>query len=217
MTTPPGPSREGEHPQDLIGSGWAPRPSPAAPPPVGPAGVSPESDRTTVLPSPQQLGNDQRSGSRPPPVRPALARTPRPGALNRPSGGSMTPARPGGSGKNRRARLALQRIDPWSVFLLTFVVSVFLGIALVVAVFTLYTVLGALGVEDTLNRLYADISGTAGGPLLSASRFVEVAAVLAAVNVVLLTLMATLGALLYNLCASFTGGIEVTLGERDGS
>ena len=129
----------------------------------------------------------------------------------------MTPARPGGAGKNRRARLALQRVDPWSVLLLTFVVSVFLGIALVVAVFTLYTVLGALGVEDSLNRLYADISGTAGGPLLSASRFVEVAAVLAAVNVVLLTLMATLGALLYNLCASFTGGIEVTLGERDGS
>jgi hypothetical protein len=42
------------------------------------------------------------------------------------------------------------------------------------------------------------------------------AAVLAALNVVLLTLLATLGALLYNLCASFTGGLELTLGERDG-
>ncbi len=41
------------------------------------------------------------------------------------------------------------------------------------------------------------------------------AAVLAALNVVLLTLLATLGSLLYNLCASFTGGIELTLGERD--
>ena len=39
---------------------------------------------------------------------------------------------------------------------------------------------------------------------------------LGAVNVVLLTLLATLGALLYNLCSSFTGGIELTLGERDG-
>ncbi len=34
--------------------------------------------------------------------------------------------------------------------------------------------------------------------------------------VTLLTLLATLGSLLYNLCASFTGGVEVTLGERDG-
>ncbi len=38
---------------------------------------------------------------------------------------------------------------------------------------------------------------------------------LAAVNVVFLTLLATLSALLYNLCASFTGGLELTLGERD--
>ncbi len=44
----------------------------------------------------------------------------------------------------------------------------------------------------------------------------EVQVLLAAVNVVLLTLLATLSALLYNLCASFTGGIELTLGERDG-
>ena len=117
----------------------------------------------------------------------------------------------------RRARLALQRIDPWSVFLYSLVSSVFLGIALVVAVFVLYSVLGRLGVTDTINELYVELTGgdAAATPLLSSGRIVGGAVVLAAVNVVLLTLLATLSALLYNLCATFTGGIEVTLGERD--
>ena len=34
-------------------------------------------------------------------------------------------------------------------------------------------------------------------------------------DIVLLTVLATLGAFLYNLCAALTGGIEVTLTERD--
>ena len=52
-------------------------------------------------------------------------------------------------------------------------------------------------------------------PLFTGGRIVGGAAVLAAVNVVLLTLLATLGALLYNVCASFTGGLELSFGERD--
>jgi hypothetical protein len=40
-------------------------------------------------------------------------------------------------------------------------------------------------------------------------------AVVAAIDVVLLTALATLGAFLYNLCAALTGGIEVTLGDRE--
>ena len=51
--------------------------------------------------------------------------------------------------------------------------------------------------------------------LLTLERVVSIAAVLAALNIVFLTLLATLSALLYNLCASFTGGIELTLGEDD--
>ncbi|MCW2614302.1 MAG: hypothetical protein JWN08_1296, partial [Frankiales bacterium] len=119
-----------------------------------------------------------------------------------------------GSAKSRRARLALQRIDPWSVFLYTLLSSVFLGVALIVAAFVLYVVLGALGVPETVNDLYVELTD-ASSPLLTSGRVLAATAVLAAVNVVLLTLLATLAALLYNLCASFTGGIEVTLGERD--
>ena len=110
----------------------------------------------------------------------------------------------------------MQRIDPWSVFLFTLVASLFLGIALLVAVAALYSVLGSLGVLSSVNDLYVEVvGGDTASPLITVRRFLGGAAVLAAVNVVLLTLLATLSALLYNLCSSFTGGIEVTLGERD--
>jgi hypothetical protein len=36
-----------------------------------------------------------------------------------------------------------------------------------------------------------------------------------AVNVVLFTALATLGAFIYNVCADLVGGIELTLAERD--
>lgn len=171
-----------------------------------PAGETPRAareDATNVLPSGSVLPGAATGGVR----RPA-----------RPAASSSRPSRPAEAprpaGKGRRARLALQRIDPWSVFTYTLLASLFLGLALVVAVFALYTVLGSLGVTDTVNELYLEVN-PGGTPLFSSGRFVGGAAVLAAVNVVLLTLLATLGALLYNLIASFTGGIEVTLGDRD--
>jgi len=121
------------------------------------------------------------------------------------------------AGRTRRARLALRRIDPWSVFVFSLVAAIFLGIALVVAVAALFSVLGSLGVTGSLNQLVAEVTGgnATTEPLLTGSRIIGGAAVLAAVNVVLLTLLATLGALLYNVCSSFTGGLELTFGERD--
>ena len=159
---------------------------------------------TTVLPE---------GGVRRPPQRPAV----RSGVPRTPAPHSTPAVERRSATSSRRARLALQRIDPWSVFLYSLVSAVFLGIALVVAVAVLYAVLGRLGVLDTVNELYLELTGgdAAATPLFTAGRFVGGAVVLAAVNVVLLTLAATLSALLYNLCASFTGGIEVTLGERE--
>lgn len=116
----------------------------------------------------------------------------------------------------RKARLALKRIDPWSVFVFALIASLLLGIALVAAVAGLYAVLDSLGVQASLNELYDEVTSGDGTAIITSSRVVGGAAVLAAANVVLLTLLATLGSLLYNLCASFTGGIEVTLGEREG-
>lgn len=146
---------------------------------------------------------------RPAPPRPGMSRAESRG------GGIRPPAR------SRRAKLALRRIDPWSVFLFSLLASIFLGIVLVVAVTVLFAVLSNLGVLDSVNDLFGEVAGdgeggaTASSELITSSRVLSGAAVLAAVDIVLLTALATLGALLYNLCAALTGGIEVTLGERD--
>lgn len=101
------------------------------------------------------------------------------------------------------------------MFVTSLVISVFVGIALVVAAVALDAVLGALGVKDSVNTLVNDLSPDPTGPLLTTGRLVGGAALLAAVDVVLLTALATLGAFLYNLCASLTGGIEVSLSGQD--
>ena len=133
----------------------------------------------------------------------------------RPAGARPDDAGPRAAGKARKARLALKRIDPWSVFVFSLIAALLLGIALVAAVAALYAVLDGLGVQSSVNQLFAEVVGEGSGPLITGRRVIGGAAVLAALNVVLLTLLATLGALLYNLCASFTGGLELTLGERD--
>jgi hypothetical protein len=138
-----------------------------------------------------------------------------------PARGEGRPAGGARASRSRRARLALRRIEPWSVFLFSVLGSIGLGIVLLVAVVALYAMLSALGVVDAVNDVFSEINPGAGpdsapgAPLISLSRALGIAAVLAAVNVVLLTALATLGALLYNVCASFTGGIELTLAEKE--
>ena len=180
-------------------SGPAARPAGSTPVPSGPGSTTPGPGRPVAAgASPLETG----SGPRRPVPRPAASRP------------DESTARP--AAKARKARLALKRIDPWSVFVFSLIAALLLGIALVAAVAALYAVLDGLGVQSSVNQLFAEVVGEGSGPLVTGRRVIGGAAVLAALNVVLLTLLATLGALLYNLCASFTGGIELTLGERDG-
>ena len=114
----------------------------------------------------------------------------------------------------------MRRVDPWSVFTYSVVASIFLGLALIIALLTLYLVLSALGVTSSVNSLIGDVTsnpGEAANPsgVFSFGAVLGFSVVVAAVNVVVLTALATLGAFLYNLVAQLTGGIEVTLGDRD--
>jgi hypothetical protein len=129
----------------------------------------------------------------------------------------------------RRARLQLKKIDPWSVMKFSFAASLVLFIVAVVATALLYTVLDALGVWDSLNSTIGQLTatndtGAAQGAakaassdsfVITAKLVIGGAALLGAVNMVLVTALATLGAFIYNVCADLVGGIEVTLAERD--
>ncbi|MDP9182002.1 MAG: DUF3566 domain-containing protein [Actinomycetota bacterium] len=122
-------------------------------------------------------------------------------------------ARPAAPVRGRRAKLAVRRLDPWSVFVISLMLSLFLAVVTIVASLVLYAALDALGVPESVNKTVTEVNG--GGALLTKGRFVGIGALVAAANVVLLTVLATLGALIYNICATFTGGVEVTLAERD--
>jgi hypothetical protein len=119
----------------------------------------------------------------------------------------------------RRANLQIKRFDPWSVLKLSLVLGVALFFVWLVAVGVLYAVLDGMGVWDkvngTANELFSANSNSAAEPLISAGRVFGVAAIIGAVNIVLFSALATVGAFVYNVSADLAGGLEVTLAERE--
>lgn len=119
----------------------------------------------------------------------------------------------------KRARLYVTRIDPWSVAKAAFMLALALGIVFVVAVATLWWVLDFTGVFVTVSRTIDEVVGSAttGFDLLSFlefSRVIGVAIVISSVEIVLISLMATLFAIMYNLTVGLTGGVEVVLSDE---
>jgi hypothetical protein len=125
------------------------------------------------------------------------------------------------SGRVRKARLRLLRIDPWSVMKTAFLLSVALGITMFVAVAVLWSVLDAAGVFSAVGDLIRDLTTSEAGTgfelenYTALSRVLGFTTLIAVVDVVLVTAIATLGAFLYNLSASLLGGLELTLAEDD--
>ena len=121
----------------------------------------------------------------------------------------------------RQAQLTLSRVEPWSVMKFSFVVSVVAFIILFVAVAVLYMVLSALGVFTSLQHTVNTITSSQGSPgtnisnWFSMSRILGYTGMLGALNIVLITAMSTIGAVVYNLIATTIGGVEVTLRETD--
>ena len=121
----------------------------------------------------------------------------------------------------RKARLRLMRVDPWSVMKTAFLLSVAVGIALFIAVAVLWSVLDAAGVFTAVGDLVRDLTSSEASAGVNIENYIALPRVLgfttliAVVDVVLITALATLGAFLYNLSASLLGGLEVTLAEDD--
>jgi len=142
-------------------------------------------------------------------------------STNKASRGSRVrgPAKAGGRGP-RRARLQLRHIDTWSALKISLVLSIALFFIWMVAVGVLYGVLSALGVFDTLNDLFGQLgsasgSDVGGGDVVTPGVVFGGAAVIGAINIVLLTALCTVGTFIYNLCSDLLGGLELTLSERD--
>ncbi len=194
-----------------------PPPPQTSPPPGGQQGRSP-----AAPPAPPPGGQQGRS-----PAGQQNNRAPwSPGSLSSPqapeaSGKKATDV--GGPRSPRKAHLVLRRVEPWSAMKFSFVVSLVCFVVLFIAVAVLYMVLSGLGVFEniiqTVTQLTtADGKATSGIDIASwfePVRILGYTALIGAVNVVLITALATLGAVIYNVASDLVGGVEVTFSEAE--
>ncbi|MEV0174458.1 DUF3566 domain-containing protein [Streptomyces sp. NPDC050803] len=136
-------------------------------------------------------------------------------AVRRPRTGARTTPR------TRKARLRVAKADPWSVMKVSFLLSIALGICTIVAAAVLWMVMDAMGVFSTVGGTISEATGSneSNGfdlqSFLSLPNVLMFTSIIAVIDVVLATALATLGAFIYNLSAGFVGGVELTLAEDE--
>jgi Transmembrane domain of unknown function (DUF3566) len=209
---------------------------------AGPEGYQQDPAYTTDYPAAQSGYNDGVSQSRhndgmsplvggesPVPPYPAELRHGEPATVTtqpEPAVATVAPvpkARPkiSKASQARRANLVIARLEPWSVMKFSFLMSLVAWVVLFVAVALLYYALSGLGVFATIQRTLASVTSSqnsAGVNLAtwtSASRVLGYTMLAGAVDIILITVLSTVGAMIYNLVTHLGGGIEVTLKETD--
>lgn len=124
----------------------------------------------------------------------------------------------------RKAHLSVRRVEPWSVMRFSFVISLVCFIILFVAVVVLYAILSGLGVFEAVTDLITSLTDGGQGEdelnlrpeqWFSPGRVLGYTALLGALNIILITSLSTIGAMLYNIAADLVGGIDVTLSESE--
>ncbi|MEU3247024.1 MULTISPECIES: DUF3566 domain-containing protein [unclassified Streptomyces] len=202
---PGGPAAAG--PATTKAAPGAPTAPPAAPAASATAAPAPDS----ALPGERQ---PQQSSQPYHPPQAYAAQTPS-GAVRRPRTGARTTPR------TRKARLRVAKTDPWSVMKVSFLLSIALGICTIVASAVLWMVMDAMGVFSTVGGTISEATGSneSNGfdlqSFLSLPNVLLFTSIIAVIDVVLATALATLGSFIYNLSAGFVGGIELTLAEDE--
>ena len=112
----------------------------------------------------------------------------------------------------KQVRLKLVYIDFWSTVKLSFLAGICLAIIAIVGTFLVWTVLDRTGIFDQVNSLFKDISGAGGSNLksiLGLGQVMGFSLVVGILDVVVITALGAVFALLYNLSVKITGGLLV--------
>ncbi|MGO4301872.1 DUF3566 domain-containing protein [Leifsonia sp. RAF41] len=113
---------------------------------------------------------------------------------------------------SKQVRLKLVYIDFWSTVKLSFLAGICLAIIAVVGTFLVWTVLDRTGIFDQVNSLFKDISGAGGSDLrsiLGLGQVMGFSLIVAILDIVVVTALGAVFALLYNLSVKITGGLLV--------
>lgn len=114
--------------------------------------------------------------------------------------------------QQKQVRLNLVYIDLWSAVKVSSLVAVAISITIFLTVILSWVLLNSIGVVGALEGVIGDILGEGGAAVLALLEFSQVlllALVGALINVVSLTVLGSLGAVLYNAIVKATGGLTV--------
>jgi hypothetical protein len=218
---PASPLTRGQAPPAAAGRGYAPA---AAPSPLAPGQVRmPQAYPGDAPAGPQTNPLSKITGPLSALTKPRSRQSPRQSRTRRPQ---LPPARPlpqgpAGAAGTRKAQLVLARVEPWSVMKFSFLISLVGWVILFVAVALIYVVLSKLGVFTSIEHTVTLVTSSKGNPgtnaaaWFAASRVLGYTMLAGFINVILITALATVGAVVYNLVTNLGGGIEVTLKETD--
>lgn len=111
----------------------------------------------------------------------------------------------------KQVRLKLVYVDFWSAVKLSFLIAICMAIVTIVGVFLIYTVLDQTQIFDEADRLFKDVTGGSATltSFISLPQVMGFTTVVALLNLVIVTALGAIMALLYNLSVKVTGGILV--------
>ena len=117
----------------------------------------------------------------------------------------------------RRVKMTISRVDPWSALKVSFLVSVALGIMIVVASVVLWLLFDAMHVWSGIDDLLVTLNNEQLlklGQFLQFGRIIPFSVVVAVVEVVLMTALGTVMALIFNVIAMLVGGVHITVTDE---
>lgn len=117
----------------------------------------------------------------------------------------------------RRMSLSLVRVDAWSVAKVTFLLSVAAGIIQVIAAGLVWLFLNMVGVFDQVTQIVSstglDSNGFNLADVFSLPTILSAVTIFSIIEIVIITILSAIIALLYNVVGSLVGGIHITLGD----
>ncbi|WP_033517273.1 DUF3566 domain-containing protein [Bifidobacterium cuniculi] len=169
----------------------------------------------TVAPQPQQPAPDPQA------PRTARSASNQPLIADKDHPESNRPVRPikkrGKKPRARRMNLSLTRVSAWSVAKVTFMLALAGAIIQVIAVALLWGMLKVVGVFDQVTTIVSSAGLDAGGfdltNILSLPTVLSAVTIFSIVEMVLVTVLVTIFALLYNVVSALVGGVHITLGD----
>jgi hypothetical protein len=111
----------------------------------------------------------------------------------------------------KQVRLRLVYVDFWSAVKLSFLAAVALAVVTVVSFFLIYLVISATGLISKMDDLFKSFSdgGVSLTSFVGLPQVMAVAAIIAILNLVVVTVLGAVIAGIYNLAVKVTGGLLV--------